>query len=111
MNSACITLQDNFHNGGGKHLNLQMIQQIILMSPYWWSTKNEDTQYHMEIIGMARGAKISLALIEPIWLSFSQTSTPTPSLHRKLTEHGKWCMQNNQLPAKCPVELNDNCNG
>ena len=63
MNSAGITFQDNFHNGGGKHLDLQMIQQITLMSPYWWPTKNEDIQYHMEIIGMARGAKMRLARI------------------------------------------------
>ena len=112
MKSAWITFQDNFHNGGGNHLDLQMFQQITLMSPYWWPTKNEDIQYHMEIIGMARGAKMRLARI---WTNMEYPSVKPPHQLRacteKLTEHGKWCMQNNQLPANCPVELNDSCNG
>ena len=29
-------------------------------------------------------------------------------MHQKLTEHGKYWMQNNQLPTKIPVELKDN---
>jgi hypothetical protein len=40
-------------------------------------------------------------------LFFLQTSTPTPSMHQKLIEHGKNCMQNNQLQTKTPVELED----
>ena len=31
-------------------------------------------------------------------------------MHQNLTEHGKCCMRNNQLPTKTPVELNDNSN-
>ena len=41
---------------------------------------------------------------------YAQTSTPHPSMHRILTEHGRWCMQNNQLPTKSHVELEDNSN-
>ena len=37
---------------------------------------------------------------------FVQTSTPTPNMHRKLTEYGpKFCIHNNQLPAKTHVEV------
>jgi hypothetical protein len=39
---------------------------------------------------------------------FVQTTTPAPSMPKKLTEHGKFCMQTNQLPTKTPVELQDN---
>ena len=41
-------------------------------------------------------------------MPFVQTSTLTPSMHPKLTEHGKLCMRNNQLPTKTLVELKDN---
>jgi hypothetical protein len=40
----------------------------------------------------------------------AQTSTPHLSMHRILTEHGRWCMQNNQLPPKSHVKLKDNSN-
>jgi hypothetical protein len=39
-----------------------------------------------------------------------QTTTPTPSMHLKLTEHGKCCIQNNQLPTISSVEFKDNSN-
>ena len=39
-----------------------------------------------------------------------QTSTPTPSMHRKPTEHGKYQVQNNQLLTKTWVESNHNSN-
>jgi hypothetical protein len=39
---------------------------------------------------------------------FVQSSTPTPSMHQKLIDHGKFCMQNNQLQIKTLVELKDN---
>ena len=29
-------------------------------------------------------------------------------MHKKLTEHGKFCVQNNQLPSKTPIELKNN---
>ena len=32
----------------------------------------------------------------------------TPSMHRQLTEHEKYCMQHNQLRTKTPVGLKDN---
>jgi hypothetical protein len=55
--------------------------------------------------GMPRGAKMSLALHEPIYL---QTSTLPPRMHHKLTKHGRFCKENNQLPTKTHVELKDN---
>ena len=33
-----------------------------------------------------------------------ENSTPTPKMHRKLTEHAKFCMQNNQLPTQTTVK-------
>ena len=39
---------------------------------------------------------------------FVQTSTLTPGMHQKLNKHGKYCMQNNQLPTQSLVELMDN---
>lgn len=41
---------------------------------------------------------------------FVQTSTLPPSGHRKLTEHGKFCKENNELPTKSCVELEDKSN-
>ena len=41
---------------------------------------------------------------------FVQTSTLPPRMHQKLTKHGKFCKQNNQLPTKSHEELNDNSN-
>ena len=38
---------------------------------------------------------------------FVQTSTLPPSMHHKLPDHGRCCMQNNQLPTKCPFESKD----
>ena len=38
---------------------------------------------------------------------FVQTSTLPPSMHQKLTKHGKFCKQNNQLPTKSHDELED----
>ena len=50
-----------------------------------------------------------------VWLTMNQhrkffirTSTPAPSMHWKLTEYGKYCMQNNQLASKTLVGLKDN---
>jgi hypothetical protein len=39
---------------------------------------------------------------------FNQTSTPASMMHLKFTEHGKECMQINELPIKTPAELTDN---
>jgi hypothetical protein len=41
---------------------------------------------------------------------FVQTSTLPPHMHQKLTKHGKFYKQNNQLPTKSHVELKDNSN-
>ena len=41
-------------------------------------------------------------------MSFSQTSTLLPSMHLKLTEHGRCCMQINELLTKSFVDLVDN---
>ena len=41
---------------------------------------------------------------------FVQTSTQPPNMHLKLTKHGKFCNQNNQLPTKSRDELEDNSN-
>ena len=40
---------------------------------------------------------------------FVQTSTRPPNMHQKLTKHGRFCKQNNQLPTKSHDELEDNC--
>ena len=39
---------------------------------------------------------------------FIETSTRPPNMHLKLTKHGRYCKQNNQLPTKSPDELKDN---
>ena len=39
-----------------------------------------------------------------------QTSTQPPNMHLKLTKHGRFCKQNNQLPTKSHDELKDNSN-
>jgi hypothetical protein len=41
---------------------------------------------------------------------FVQTSTLPPRMHHKLTKHGRFFKQINQLPTKTHVELNDNSN-
>jgi hypothetical protein len=41
---------------------------------------------------------------------FVQPSTPPPRMHQKLTKHGRFCKQNNQLPTKSHDELKDNSN-
>jgi hypothetical protein len=41
---------------------------------------------------------------------FVQTSTLPPHMHQKLTKHGRFCKQNNQLPTKSHDELEDNSN-
>jgi hypothetical protein len=39
---------------------------------------------------------------------YVQTSTLPSRMHQKLTKHGRFCKQNNQLPTKTRVELKDN---
>ena len=39
---------------------------------------------------------------------FVQTSTRPPNMHQKLTKHGRFCKQNNQLPTKSRDELEYN---
>jgi hypothetical protein len=39
-----------------------------------------------------------------------QTSSPSPSMPPRLTKHGNFCMQNNQLVTKIQDELTDNSN-
>ena len=41
---------------------------------------------------------------------FVQTSTRPPNMHLKLTKHGSFCKQNNQLLNKSHDELEDNSN-
>ena len=41
---------------------------------------------------------------------FIQTSPSSPSMHPKLIEYEKFCMQNNQFPTKSPVELKNTSN-
>ena len=53
-------------------------------------------------------AKRSLTLNEPIRMFFVQTSTRPPNMHLKLTKHGRFCKQNNQLPTESYDELKDN---
>jgi hypothetical protein len=42
---------------------------------------------------------------------YFQTSTLPPRMHHKLTKHGRFCKQNNQLPTKIHVELKNNSIG
>jgi hypothetical protein len=53
------------------------------------------------------GAKLILAPLDMNrWRKFCvQTSTPAPSMHKKLTQHGKYGMQINQLLTKTLVDL------
>ena len=39
---------------------------------------------------------------------FVQTPHYLPRMHQKLTKHGRFCKQNNQLPTKSHDELEDN---
>jgi hypothetical protein len=39
---------------------------------------------------------------------YVQASTLPPRMHQKLTKHGRFCNQNNQLPTESLVELKDN---
>ena len=39
---------------------------------------------------------------------FLQTCTLTPSMHGKLTEHGKYCLQNKEALTESPIELKEN---
>ena len=39
---------------------------------------------------------------------FVQMSTQPPNMHQKLTKHGRFCKQNNQLTTKSHDELEDN---
>ena len=55
------------------------------------------------------------ANLEWVWPSmnryimfFVQTFTRPPNMHLKLTKHGRFCKQNNQLPTKSHDELEDN---
>jgi hypothetical protein len=56
-------------------------------------------------------AKMSLTFHELIWNVFSSNSTLPPRMHQKLTKHGRFCKQNNQLPTKSHDELEDNSIG
>ena len=38
---------------------------------------------------------------------FFKISTLPPSMHQKLTKHGRYCKQNNQFPTRSHVELED----
>ena len=55
------------------------------------------------------------AVLKWVWPSmdryrmfFVQTSTLPPNMHLKLTKHGRFCKQNNQLPTKSHDESKDN---
>jgi hypothetical protein len=57
---------------------------------------------------MSKGVKLNknfnLTPMNEYIMFFVQTSTPISNIHQKLTELGKCCMQNNQLPTKNSVE-------
>jgi len=38
---------------------------------------------------------------------FVQTPMPTSIMHQNFTEHEQYCMQNNQLLIKTPVEIEE----
>ena len=66
--------------------------------------------------GLVCGACLApLGMPKWVWPSMNryrmfylQTSTLPPRMHHKLTKHGRFCMQNNQLPTKTHVESKDN---
>jgi hypothetical protein len=51
---------------------------------------------------------MSLAFMNRYRMFFVQTSTLPPRMHQKLTKHGRFCKQNNQIPTKSHNELKDN---
>ena len=68
-------------------------------------------------IGSWRAKLILAPLGTPKWvwssmnwyrMLFVQTSTLPPRMHHKHTKHGRFCKQNNELPTKSHVELEDN---
>jgi hypothetical protein len=59
---------------------------------------------------MPRGSKMSWPFMNQYGMFFVQTSTLPPRMHQKLTKHGRFCKQNNQLPIKSHVEIKDNSN-
>ena len=61
-----------------------------------------------KIVLACLGAKTSFPLNEPIQNVLHSNLTPTPNMHQKLTAHGTYCMQNNQLPTKSTIEPKDN---
>jgi hypothetical protein len=79
------------------HANLSMFHKFLVHV-----SEGLGGQTHF---GMPKSAKISVAPNEPNRMFFIQNSTPTPSMYKKLTKHGKFCMQSNQLPTKSLVEL------
>lgn len=46
-------------------------------------------------------------VFDPKWTKIVNSLFKSLSIHQKLTEHGRYCMQENQLPIKSPVHLND----
>lgn len=54
--------------------------------------------------------KLSLVLDEQNIEFFGWELAPTPSMHQKLTEHGMFCTQNNQILTQTMVKLQDQSN-
>ena len=82
---------------GGFHTKLSMIFGEFSM--HAWSRCERRTFYigsleRKLILAPQRHAKMSLASMNPRIQYFLQTSTHVPSMHQKLTEHGKFCMPN-----------------
>jgi hypothetical protein len=85
----------------------------------FWCMRGGDVEVWTKkfYIGSWRAKLILAPLGMPKWvwpsmnryrMFFVQTSTIPPCMHQKLTKHGRFCKQNNQLPTKSHVELKDN---
>ena len=61
----------------------------------------------LEVLGMPKRVPL---LMNRYRMFFVQVSTPPPSMHQKLTEHGRCCIHNKQLLTKTYVALENNSN-
>jgi len=82
-----------------------------------WTTTYYTTSPVDESVSNNYNNNLTISALKWVWPSmnqfrmfFMQTATPPPRMHQKLTKHGKFCKQNNQLPTKTRVELKDNSN-
>ena len=103
------------------------IQNFTCSITFRWLTQNESSQSHAwswcggfnkEFFILIHwgpysfshllACQIDLASMNQYREFFVQTSTPTPSMHQKFTEHGKFCMQKKPTPIQYVVWVEQN---